>query len=175
MLKVVLGGMGLTGGHHPRREAGASLTSPTAPASALSGLSLLLLPRVTLTRVLADCLPVLSFSSPARYGLLATPTQAQVVPATSKQRTGRSLAPTFHVAEVWNLREKENKENSWRASYVLLRAALCVRVCIARDKQRETTNSRGSSPRVGSRAPSGEETDRARERTNSATDYLGVV
>lgn len=83
MLKVVLGGMGLTGGHHPKREAGASLTSPTAPASALSGLPLLLLPRVTLTHVLADCLPVLFFSSLARYGSLATPTQTQVVPVTA--------------------------------------------------------------------------------------------
>lgn len=86
VLKVVLGRMGLTGGHHPKREAGASLTSPTAPASALSGLPLLLLPRAGLARALASCLPVLSFCSPPRYFLLATPTQAQVVPATPRKR-----------------------------------------------------------------------------------------
>lgn len=72
VLKVVRG-MRLTGGHHPRREAGASLTSPTVPAPAFSGLPLLLLPR-GLARFLADCLPVLFFLSPPREGSLATPT-----------------------------------------------------------------------------------------------------
>lgn len=34
--QVVLRGMGLTGGHHPRREANSSLTSPTAHSAAFS-------------------------------------------------------------------------------------------------------------------------------------------
>lgn len=79
MLKVVRG-MGLTGGHHPKREAGASLTSPMAPAPAFFGLSLRLLLPHGLARFLANCFSVFSFFFPARDGSLATPTQAQVVP-----------------------------------------------------------------------------------------------
>lgn len=63
MLKVVRG-MGLTGGHHPKREAGASLTSPMAPAPAFTGLSRLLLPH-GLARFLASCFSVFSFFFPA--------------------------------------------------------------------------------------------------------------
>jgi len=58
VLKVVLGGMRLTGGHHPKREAGVSLTSPTAPASAFTGLPLLLLPRGLARFLAANCLSV---------------------------------------------------------------------------------------------------------------------
>ncbi|KAG7210628.1 hypothetical protein KM043_012142 [Ampulex compressa] len=92
VLKVVLGGMGLTGGHHPKREAGASLTSPTAPAPALSGLPLLLLLTVALLALLPPCLlAVLSSSSSPTDGLLATPTRPQVVPATQVGREDRRL------------------------------------------------------------------------------------
>lgn len=86
VLKVVLGGMRLTGGHHPKREAGASLTSPTAPAPTLSRLPLLLfllqhfpLPALFFARSLSL---VLASSPPFTDVLLATPTQPQVVPVT---------------------------------------------------------------------------------------------
>lgn len=85
MLKVVLGGMRLTGGHHPKREAGASLTSPTAPAPTLSRLPLLLLllPYVALPTPFVLSLPVVICSPPLTdASLLATPTQPQVVPVT---------------------------------------------------------------------------------------------
>lgn len=88
MLKVVRG-MRLTGGHHPRREAGASLTSPTASAPAFSGLPPRTLLPCRFVRFLADCLPVLS-SSPRRDSSLATPTQAQVVPATIQIKSDHS-------------------------------------------------------------------------------------
>lgn len=84
VLKVVLGGMRLTGGHHPKREAGASLTSPTAPAPTLSRLTLLLLllllPDVAFPASLDRCLSIVISSPPRTDALLATPTQPQVVP-----------------------------------------------------------------------------------------------
>lgn len=84
VLKVVLGGMRLTGGHHPKREAGASLTSPTAPAPTLSRLPLLLflLQHFPLSTLFARSLSVLVSSPPFTDVLLATPTQPQVVPVT---------------------------------------------------------------------------------------------
>lgn len=82
MLKVVLGGMGLTGGHHPKREAGASLTSPTAPAPSHSRLPGFLLSTVAHVDPLTTCLSVVPSSAPPVDTLLATPTQPQVVPAT---------------------------------------------------------------------------------------------
>lgn len=88
VLKVVLGGMRLTGGHHPKREAGASLTSPTAPAPTLSRLPLLLLllPYVVLLIPSVFSLPVQICSPPPTdNSLLATPTQPQVVPVTKNR------------------------------------------------------------------------------------------
>lgn len=85
VLKVVLGGMRLTGGHHPKREAGASLTSPTAPAPTLSRLPLLLflLQHFPLSTLFARSLSLVLVSSPPFTDvLLATPTQPQVVPVT---------------------------------------------------------------------------------------------
>lgn len=84
VLKVVLGGMRLTGGHHPKREAGASLTSPTAPAPTLSRLPLLLflLQHFPLSTLFVRFLSVLISSPPFTDVLLATPTQPQVVPVT---------------------------------------------------------------------------------------------
>lgn len=86
MLKVVLGGMGLTGGHHPKREASSSLTSPTAPGPAFFKLSprslsspLLELP-VSLLPPSATCLAAFPSSSSPTDAFLATPTQPQVVP-----------------------------------------------------------------------------------------------
>lgn len=85
VLKVVLGGMRLTGGHHPKREAGASLTSPTAPAPTLSRLPLLLflLQHFPLSTLFVRFLSVLISSPPFTDVLLATPTQPQVVPLVS--------------------------------------------------------------------------------------------
>lgn len=85
VLKVVLGGMRLTGGHHPKREAGASLTSPTAPAPTLSRLPLLLflLQHFPLSTLFVRFLSVLISSPPFTDVLLATPTQSQVVPLVS--------------------------------------------------------------------------------------------
>lgn len=88
VLKVVLGGMRLTGGHHPKREAGASLTSPTAPAPTLSRLPLplLLLPYVALPTPFVLSLSVQIWSPPPTdNSLLATPTQPQVVPVTKNR------------------------------------------------------------------------------------------
>lgn len=90
MLKVVLGGMRLTGGHHPKREAGASLTSPTAPAPTLSRLTLLLLlllPNAAHPAPFNRCLSVVISSPPPTDALLATPTQPQVVPVTSNRHS----------------------------------------------------------------------------------------
>lgn len=85
VLKVVLGGMRLTGGHHPKREAGASLTSPTAPAPTLSRLPLLLflLQHFPLSTLFVRFLSVLISSPPFTDVLLATSTQPQVVPLVS--------------------------------------------------------------------------------------------
>lgn len=101
VLKVVLGGMRLTGGHHPKREAGASLTSPTAPAPTLSRLPLLLflLQHFPLSTLFVRFLSVLISSPPFTDVLLATPTQPQVVPGFISRELPVSLQPAVALSK----------------------------------------------------------------------------
>lgn len=93
--------MRLTGGHHPKREAGASLTSPTAPAPTLSRLPLLLflLQHFPLSTLFARSLSVLVSSPPFTDVLLATPTQPQVVPGFISRELPVSLQPAVALSK----------------------------------------------------------------------------
>lgn len=98
---MVLGRMGLTGGHHPKREATASLTSPIAHASALT-LIIFFTPTAHNAQLyfvnaffFFFFLRVLLFFSPTVQGpSQATPLEHQVVPAI-KQKNYKLLAHYF--------------------------------------------------------------------------------